>query len=53
MFVKKWGTLEIIDEENNKSASAGYLEVDLAIVTTDEPPAPVALQTQDDDIIEE
>lgn len=53
MFIKKWGTLEIIDEENSKNISAGYLEVDLAIITTNEPPAPVSLQTQDDDIIEE
>lgn len=53
MFIKKWGTLEIMNDENNKSTSAGHLEVDLAIISSNEQPAPVALQTHDDDIIEE
>lgn len=51
MFIKKWGTLEKFDDDSKENA--GYLEVDLAIITSNEPIAPIALRTYDDDLIEE
>lgn len=51
-FVKKWGVLENVGEENG-NISAGYLQVDLSIVSTFEPPSPAILQINEDDIIEE
>lgn len=51
-FIKKWATLEHIGNDK-KNTAAGYLQVDLAIVTTSDPPAPAILQTFDDDVIEE
>lgn len=51
-FVKKWAVLEKIGDDN-KNSTAGYLQVDLSIVTTSEPPAPAILQSFDDDVIEQ
>jgi hypothetical protein len=50
--LKKWAVLEKIGDDN-KNMTAGYLQVDLTIVTTNELPTPAALQSFDDDIIEE
>jgi hypothetical protein len=50
-FVKKWAVLEKIGEDN-KNSTAGYLQVDLTIITTSEAPAPIALMSFDDDVIE-
>lgn len=50
--MKKWAVLEKIGDDN-KNTTAGYLQVDLTIVTTSEPPAPATLQSHDDEIIEE
>lgn len=51
-FSKKWGVLEKIGVEN-KNIPAGYLQLDLSIVSSFAPPAPAVLQIQNDDIIEE
>ncbi|KAG5679282.1 hypothetical protein PVAND_008861 [Polypedilum vanderplanki] len=51
-FVKKWGVLEKIGSDH-KNETAGYIQLDLSIVTTSEPPAPSILQSYDNDIIEE
>lgn len=49
--MKKWGVLEKVGDENS-NISAGYLQVDLSIVSTIEPPSPAILQIERDDIIE-
>lgn len=50
--MKKWAVLEKIGDDK-KNSTAGYLQVDLTIVTTSEPPAPATLQLLvDDDVIE-
>lgn len=51
-FVMKWGVLEKIGDDN-KNATAGYLQLDLTIVTPNESPTPIVLQSFNDDIIEE
>lgn len=51
-FVKKWAILEKVGADN-KNKTAGYLQLDLAIVSTNESPAPVALQSYNDEVIEE
>lgn len=51
-FLKKWAVLEKIGDEK-KNSNAGYLQIDLTIVATNEPPAPAILQLFDDDVIEE
>lgn len=51
-FLKKWATLEKIGDDK-KNVASGYLQVDLSIITTNEPPAPAVLQSFDDDVIEE
>lgn len=50
-YNKKWGVLEKFDPDN-ESGIAGYLQVDLSIISSDEPPAPVVLLSYDDDIVE-
>jgi hypothetical protein len=51
-FIKKWGVLEkIVDDQKN--ITAGYLQVDLAIISNAELPTPATLTTYNDDIIEE
>jgi hypothetical protein len=40
--------------DDSKTSSAGYLQIDLSIISTTDPPAPaIMLQSFDDDIIEE
>lgn len=51
-FLKKWAVLEKVGDDK-KNTTAGYLQIDLTIVTTNEPPAPSTLQSYDDDIIQE
>lgn len=51
-FIKKWGVLEKIGDDQ-KNIAAGYLQVDLAIISSAELPTPATLTTHNDDIIEE
>lgn len=51
-FVKKWAVLEKVGGDN-KNKTVGYLQLDLAIVSANEPPAPIGLLSYDDEVIEE
>lgn len=51
-FIKKWGVLEKIGVDQ-KNIVAGYLQVDLAIISNSELPTPATMVTHNDDIIEE
>ncbi|XP_070501536.1 otoferlin [Chironomus tepperi] len=51
-FIKKWGVLEKIGDDQ-KNITAGYLQIDLTIISNGELPTPAALTTYNDDIIEE
>lgn len=51
-FLKKWAVLEKVNVGESK-ISAGHIQVDLSIVSTNDPPAPVKLNAVDDDFTEE